>query len=302
MLALLFFSLFGNGLDVAFASERIGNLVFSTMRKIRKTHSTYLSEVKKHRAQRKAANADLQTAKKNFEIALNDLDKKENHAKLSYAQAKVFQAIYGEAKLTRQIAKKQLDILYRLNQHLKSNEAGVEEQLTAAVIEASKPLLSNGKSLLISLSRYKDKIKDPAIHSKLNAIVGTAHMLSNYVKHLENNKTNQNTSQLVLKQQMTGLIEQLNSLYIQTDIYMAMVKDRSTVLKMITELASSESVVAVLTEGKKTLNGFSDQVMNGLLAELTESDENMETLFDGIVDNRQGSKQSIAQPWTAPNF
>ena len=83
---------------------------------------------------------------------------------------------------------------------------------------------------------------------------------------------------------------------------MAMVKDRSTVLKMITELAASESVVAVLTEGKKTLNGFSDQVMVGLMDKLYESDENMATLFDGIVDNRQDSKQTIAHQWTAPNF
>jgi hypothetical protein len=50
--------------------------------------------------------------KNQFEGAANgSLDKKEYHAQYSYAVARVLQALYPEARLTRQISGKQLNTL-----------------------------------------------------------------------------------------------------------------------------------------------------------------------------------------------
>ena len=299
--ALLVMTLYGG----VYADEKIGNLVFSAMKKIQETHETFLSDVKTTKAEREAAITERAAIKKQYEKAKDgSLDKREFHARFSYAQAKVYSALYGEAKLTRQVAGKQLAILNRLNDSITSGEAEINARGALSVIEAAKPFLKNGKSLLTSLSQYRDKITDPVINSKLNAAYDTARMLSKYVEHIENGKTNKYASQLVLKQKVAELIEQLNALYVQTDIFMAMIRDKTTVLKMINQLAASEAAIWAVSDGNKIVAQLSSDVMSPLMDILSDSDEDLTTLVAGVLDDDNQSMETsgYVQNWTKPNF
>ena len=299
--ALLVMTLYGG----VYADEKIGNLVFSAMRKIQETHEDFLSDVKRTKTEREAAIAERAAVKKQYEKARDgSLDKREFHARFSYAQAKVYRALHDEAKLTHKVAGKQLRILNKLKDSITSGEAAINNKETLSVIEAAKPFLENGKSLLTSLAHQRDKITDPVILSQLNAAYITAQMLSKYVKHIENGKTNKYASQLALKHKVVELIEQLNALYVQTDIFVAMIRDKTTMLKMINQLAASESAIWAVADGKKLISQLSSDVMSPLIGVLNDSDEELTTLVDGVLDddNQSRGTPGYVQNWTKPDF
>jgi len=299
--ALLVMTLYGG----VYADEKIGNLVFSAMRKIQETHENFLNDVGSTKTAREAAIAERAAVKKQYEKARDgSLDKREFHARFSYAQAKVYRALYDEAKLTNKVAGKQLGILNRLNDSIAEEDAEINARGAISVIEAAKPFLQNGKSLLTSLAQYRDKITDPVINSKLNAAYTTARMLSKYVQHIENGKTNKYASQLALKQKVVELIEQLNALYVQTDIFMDMIRDKTTVLKMINQLAASEAAIWAVSDGNKVISQLSGDVISPMMDVLNDSDEDLTSLVGGVLDDdNQGMETSgYVQNWTKPNF
>ena len=159
----------------AFGEEKIGNLVFTAMKKIQDTHQVFLSDVQGIRKQRQEAIAERDAVRRKFEKAKDgSIDKKEFHAQFSLAQAKLYRALYRESKMTHQVSAKQLGVLNTLYESIASGKASMNSEGAAAVIEASKPLIRSGKSLLVSLAEYRDKIADPVINSKLNAAYETA--------------------------------------------------------------------------------------------------------------------------------
>ena len=100
----------------ALADEKTGNLVFNAMKKLQDTHQTFLRDVKEIKANRKAAVTERDLVKEQYKKAQdNTLDRREFHARFSYAQAKIYRALYDETKLTHQVAGKQLRILKGLN-------------------------------------------------------------------------------------------------------------------------------------------------------------------------------------------
>lgn len=290
----------------AFADEKIGNLVFSAMKKIQENHQSFLDNVKTIRNDRKSAIAERAAIKKKYMNARrNTLDKKEFHARFSYAQAKVYRALYDEARVCNQATKKQLGILNRLRDSIASGEAQIDAGGVVAVAEAAKPFLENGKSLLNSLAQDRDKIIDPVINSRLNAAVDAARMLSQYVKHIEKSRVNRGATQMVLKRKVEELVDQLNSLYVQTDIFMAMIQDKTTVLKMVNELAASEMGILVLSEGKKYVANISTDVMVPLMERYYESDEDLDMITDNVLDNdnqRKIATSGYSQNWTRADF
>ena len=288
---------------IVLADEKIGNLVFNAMKKIQDTHQAFLGDVKKIKANRKAAVTERDFVKEQYKKAKErTLDKREFHARFSFAQAKVYRALYDEAKLSHEVSGKQLRILNRLNISVMSGDAEIGTKGAMSVIEAAKPFLENGKSLLTSLAQYRDKINDPIINSKLNAAYNTAQMLSNYVKHLEKGGTNKYASQLLLKQKLAELIEQLNALYVQTDIFMAMIRDKTTVLKMINEVAAAESAIWAVADGNKIVDQLSNEIMLPLLDIFNESDEDLNLLVDGVLDGRDSETPGSSQKWANANL
>jgi regulator of replication initiation timing len=288
-----------------FGDEKTGNLVFTAMKKIQETHQVFLSDVKDIRQRREQAIKERDAVRLKYEKAKDgSLDKREFHAQFSYAQAKLYRALYEETRLTHEVAGKQLGVLNKLNESIASGKTGMNSGDAAAVIEASKPLIESGKSLLTSLAEYRDKITDPVINSKLNAAYETARMLSRYVDHIENGKINKYASQLVLKQKLVELVEQLNALYVQTDIFMAMIQDKTTVLKMINQLAASETAICAISDGRKTIIDLSTNVMAPLMDVLNESDDSLTTLVAGALDSDEVVVEASGgrQNWANADF
>jgi hypothetical protein len=299
--ALLIMTLYGG----VYADEKIGNLVFNAMKKIQETHETFLSDVKTTKAERKAAIAERSAVKKQYKKAKDgSLDKRELHARFSYAQAKVYRALYSEAKLTNNVTKDQIKHLNSLYDSITSGEAEINAKGALSLIEAAKPFLENGESLLTSLAQYRDMITDPLVNSKLNAAYATAQMLSKYIKHIGNCNTNKYASQQALKQKVGELIEQLNALYVQTDIFVAMIQDKTTVLKMINQLAASEAAIWAVADGNKIVAQLSSDIMSPLMDVLSDSDEDLTTLVTGVLDDDNQSMETsgYVQSWTKPIF
>jgi len=288
----------------ALADEKTGNLVFNAMKKLQDTHQTFLRDVKEIKANRKAAVTERDLVKEQYKKAQdNTLDRREFHARFSYAQAKIYRALYDETKLTHQVAGKQLRILKGLNISVTSGKTKMSAKGAMAVVEAAKPILKNGRSLLASLSKYRGMITDPAINSKLNAAYDTTRMFSNYLKQIETGSSNRYASQLVLKQKLAELIEQLNALYVQTDIFMAMLRDKTTVLKMINQLAASEAAIWAVSDGNRIVAQLSSNVMLPLMDILNESDEDLNLLINGVLDDHQGMETpGVSQRWINTGF
>lgn len=287
------------------ADEKTGNLVFNAMKQIQDTHKTFLGDVKGIKTIRAEAIAEREAVKKQYEKASEgSLDKREFHARFSLAQAKVYRALYDEAKLTNQVSARQLAILNKLNDSISADGGGMNERGAIKIIEATKPFLQNGKTLLTSLADYRHRITDPVVNSKLNAAYQTAKMLSSYVDQLEKGRTNKYASHLILKQKIAELIDQLNALYVQTDIFMGMIQDKTTVLKMINQLAASEAAICAVSDGKKAIGSLSVDVILPLIDVLNESDDELNTLVAGVLDDEDQSVGSngIVQEWTNLNF
>ena len=291
--------------NVVLADEKIGSLVFSAMKEIQDTHKDFLGDVEKIKSEREAAIAERENVKKLYTEAKDgSVDKREFHAKFSLAQAKVYRALYGEAKLTHHVAGKQLRILNKLNDSITASDGGMDEKGTLMIIEATKPFLNNGKILLKSLGDYRHKITDPVINSKLNAAYQTAQMLSKYVEQMEKGNSNKYASQLILKQRVVELVEQLNALYVQTDIFMGILRDKTTVLKMINQLAASEAAIWAVSEGEKDIRHLSGNVMASLMDVMDESDADLNILINGVLEDDGTEVKSSRNnyDWANPQF
>jgi len=291
---------------IILADERIGNLVFNAMQKIQENHQSFVVEVQTIKDARKAAVRERNASKKNFQDSKRDsLDRKEFHAEFCYAQAKYYRALHDEVKLTNQISYKQLGVLNSLNDSIKSGESEINSEGAVAIMEATKPFLENGRSLMNSLAKSRNMISDPVINSKLTSAYQTAKMLSNYIDHIEKNKLNKNMQEAALQQKIHELIDQLNSLYAQTDILMAMIQDKTVVLKMINQLAASEMGMWALTDGKKMINEMTENIINPMMQEYYEADEDLDILTDEVLgggDNDLYASPSISQKWTKADF
>jgi hypothetical protein len=263
-----------------------------------------MEEVQVIRAEREAAVAEKETIKKQYRAAKDgSLDKDENHARLCLALAKEYRALYRETELINEFTARHQDVLYRLIDSIGSEDGGANVEKATQLIEVTKPFLESGKSLLNSLAKIRNKITDPLLISKLNSAYDTAVMLSKYVKYVENGKANKHASQQIIRQKVVGLIDQLNALNAQTDIFMSMVRDKATMLKLITELAASESAINVITEGQFAVDQLSTKFMAQLIENLHKSDEDLNMTYDGVLSAGSGQdKNYSSQRWTDTNF
>ena len=286
------------------ADEKTGTLVFNAMKKLQETHQVFLGDARKIKANFKTAVADRNAVRKQFKKAkAGTLDKRDFHAQFSLAQAKVYRALHDQAKLTHQVAGKHLGTLNKLNKSVASGGTRMSAKGALSIIETAKPLLESGRSLLTSLSQYSGMINDPAIRSRLNAAHDTAKMFSNYVKNTEKGWANKNTSQLLVKRKLAKLVEQFNALYVQTDIFLSMLRDKTIVLKMSNEVAAAESAIWALSDGNKILTQLSNDIMSPLIDNLNESDEDLNLLIDRNLDDRWDCEsQGDSQRWTHVNF
>lgn len=290
--------------SLAYGSEKIGNLVFEAMEKVQTNNSDHKADFAQIRMDRKSAAAERDAVRRKFEKSRKgSLDRREFNAQYGYALAKVLKALYKEAQLTHEVAAKQLNVLYPLEDSIKATGGGVDGAAQRSIVKATKPVLNNGRALLASLAQYKDLIRDPAINYKLNAASQTARMLSKYVSRIERSRTDNSASHYLLRQKVAELIEQLKAVYVQTDIFMAMVKDKSTRLKFITEVAAADAARLVLTEGQADISRLSKGLMDAMTGELQSTEGDLDALLsDALESHGDGADQTGAQSWTRADF
>ena len=288
------------------AEEKIGNLVFNAMKKIKENHESFLNDVQKVRGQRKAAVTEREAAKGKYKTSRNNtLDKREAHAYFCLAQAKVFNALYKETRLTNEVAKKQLGILQKLQVEIDKAPAGGDAAASASLFKVSKTFLDNGRVLMESLAEYKDKIRDPVINTKLNTAYDTAVMFAQYAKSLEKASFNKNNTKHILAQKIAELTDILSNLYVQTDMFADMIRDKTTVLKMINEVAAAEMTITILADSSSSVNYLNENVMKPLMDAFEESGETIDALTEDVLNGNLSdatTPPSSNQRWAKGNF
>jgi len=267
------------------ASERTGSLVFETMKKMEDAHKVFLGDVKQIRERRAAAVAQRDAVRVSFRKAKpGSIDRREFHAKFCLEQARVLGAIREETDLTHQVTASQLGILKNLYKSIESGHESATPQGVQSILRAAKPVLEDGRKLLDSLGNYGNSITDPVIHSRLDAAASTAKMLSNYTANMEKAFAGDLATQEELKRRLADLIQQLNAIYVQTDILAAMIKDKAAVLKMVNELAGAEAFFSILSGGKGIVSSLSEGVMAPLIEAVDQSDQDLDLLMDGVYN------------------
>ena len=105
-----------------------------------------------------------------------------------------------------------------------------------AVVATARPVLENGRALLSSLYTHRGVTTGTVINAKLNRISELIQALKGYVKKMEKGITEGHISQCALEQEMGKLIHRLNSVYVQMDIFMALVRAKITLIELINQL------------------------------------------------------------------
>jgi len=285
---------------VSYAFEEIGDLVFTAMNEMNKQQEVYTKDLQPIREKRQGALSNRDHAKNRFLKAKSTFDRREFHAELAMAQAQVFAAILDEAKLTSSISKKQLEVICSLADKLDSGEGTISVQDTQKIIQTAKPLIRNGTALLNSLQEYSDKITDPQINAKLNYAVQTASMLKRYVDSKENSATNGAASERELKKRVGALKDQLIALYVQTDIVKDMLKDRTNMLKMITEIAMVETSLLAVVGSEADAQAGLNTVKVHMMDPIKKDDEILTLLSQPISQDSRGRTEgptTFVQTW-----
>ena len=281
------------------ASERQGNLVFDAINKMEEVNKTFLEEVKKTRAKRAAAVARRDVVKERFRKAKpGSINQQEFQARFCLEEARMLSTLRDETDLTHQVAANHLKILNKLYRSIESGRGAATAQGIQAVLKATEPVLSGGKTLLASLAACSDQITDPMIHSMLNASVATAKMFSNYQANMKRGFTGSLASQEELKKQLCDMIQQLNAVFAQSDILGAMLRDKAGLLKTANELAGAKAFFSVLSGGKEIVSNLSESVMGNLIEAAGESDQDINLLIDGVLlDDRKETGNATRQRW-----
>lgn len=268
----------------AFAAERIGDLLFETMKKIENKQRDFDESVSKIRTEREAAIKEKESVRKKFvDSKEGTMDRNEAHAEYSYALAKVYSATFSELKLVRETSGDHIKALNSLRNNLKGGVGGAPPEITRKIVKGTKGFLISSNSLLKSISVYKDTITDPVIKQKLDSTYSSALILEDYIKRLENDQTNTGTTQQTLILKVEELIGNLEQMHIESGMLMDMIKDRSNMLKMINEIAISELFTSRISSGK-SFKAISDDVLKPLKEKIKDTDRDLSDLTNGTKD------------------
>jgi len=283
---------------VSYAGERIGDLVFKTMKKIESRQKDFLRDVKEMRSERvKAINEKEQIRKRFMKTRDGSVDRQEAHAELSYTLARIYKYTFSELKLVRSTASDHIKSLTVLKNGLKAGKTGMNQRATEKIVRDTSGFIKSSNSLLLSLGKYTDVITDPRINRKLRAARSTALLLDNYVNNLRKNRLTGATSRQTLRGKVEELVNHMEELYLQTDILLEMIQDKTSILKMINQIAISELAAIRLANGRSIVSSISDEVLKPLKEVLKESDNDLDLLTEGVVTGG-GTHAPLDQSWS----
>ena len=293
--------LMGSGFT-AYAAERIGSLVFESMRKLEQRQEKYKNKVKNIRAEREQAILEKKLMKENFlQQKAGSLDKKEYHAKYSYPLSKLYYAIYRELGLSRDVSRGHITDLRLLENGLNGIKKRVNQRMAHKIVQNGKDFLASSSSLLQSIAKYKDLMNDARVNQKLNSAYATSVALENYIKNLESSEANTDYTERILMEKVNALIQGMEALYVEAGILMDMIKDRSQILHMINQVAASDLATIWLAGGEGMVASLQEQVLGPLKDIIGETDDDLGVLAEGLELNpaiNNGSDQSWSDGFT----
>lgn len=282
------------------AGERIGGgLVFEAMKKIESRQKAFQHDVQHIRAEREQAMKEKELIKKRFlQSKWGSIDRKEAHAELSYVIAKIYRKSFDEFKLVRSTASDHLKALSALRNGLRTGSAGLDQKATRKIVRDTSGFIKSSNSLLMSIGKYTEVITDPMINRKLRAARSTALILDKYVNDLSKDRLTNDTTQQALTGKVEELISRMEELFIQTDIMLDMIKNKSGILKVINQIAISELAAIRLANGRSIVNSISEEVLAPLKEVLQESDNDLDLLTEGMQTGGGSQTAPLDQSWS----
>lgn len=276
----------------AAAREEIGSLVFKAMKKIEDRHQRFLAEI----AEVRAARADAVSQKnlvrgKYLKAKEGTIDQRELHADFSYQLARVFRTTYDELTFVKSAARDHLQTLGPLQEALERGRETLHAEATKRIISTTKGFLISSKDLLTSLTEYREYITDPVVNSKLNVAASTVQSIEDFLASLSVNRLDTSSIQDRLQKQISGLIDQLNGLYVQSDVLIGLIRDKVQILKLVNQTAASELAMFSLSGGKAVIDDLSRSILDPLKDILRESDHDLDIVVTGAPSHPEVDSQ-----------
>ena len=277
----------------ALAGERTGDLVFNTVQKMGEHQTSYLEEINKVKQHREVVQNKVAQIKEeivNLPPGTPAVEKKQLEAQFAKNLALNIKDINEELKITGKYAEIHAKTLYALLDDLKKEGGTLNDDTVNAIINKSRPVLDNSRSLYMSLAKYQDSITDPVIRNKLRQASHLAKTWDDYTNLLQKNHNSNSSSRKQLVYKVQELLERFSSISCETELLTAIVAEESTTLKLVNEIAACELVHNVFSGGAEFAGAMADNTLEALRDNL-----------GGIREDIMFISSSVTQPDNAAN-
>lgn len=283
-----------------FAEERIGDLVFETMRKIETRQAVFLTDARQIREERNKATKEKEGAKRNYlQAKEGTLEQKEAHAALTYSVAKIFKHTYDEMNLVRATSEDHLTTLTALREGVQQGSMGLNEKSAKKIFKETGSFLENSDKILVAVGKYADLITDPVINQKLASARSTALLLNDYLANNQKTHSATKNTQQLLMGKVNELISHMEEIYTQTDILIDLMRDRSTVLKITNEISAAELATMRLANGNTVVTSLSKEVIGPLKQVMKDTDSDIDLLTKGVLNTSvSGGQETRDISWS----
>jgi len=183
-----------------------------------------------------------------------------------------------ELRLTDEVSEEHGLTLYDLIDQVEKSDGKLENKQVEMVISTAKPILSNARSLFVSLRDYRAAIKDPELIEKLKQAAQTAETLQQYIASLEHQGTSNASSKGVLIRKLKGLLEQFNGIHAQTGILMARLGNDKDRLKLINQIATSGLIIDAISGGDAMVGTIGQEYLGDIKANMSNIDNDIDIL------------------------
>ena len=265
------------------ATERQGNLVFNAMETMKKNQNDYISSVNQIKEHRKVIQVRKEQFKKELsEAPRGSVREKELAAEFSKQVAFNLKDTGKELKLTEEVSKEHALVLYNLIDQVSKTDGQIKDKQVEMVVSTAKPVLSNARSLFVSLQEYQSAITDPELIEKLKQAAQTADTLGQYLVSLNHQGASTASSKEVLLQKLKGLLEQFNGIHAQTGILLARLGNDTDRLLIINQIATSEIIIGAISGGDAMAGTIGQEYLGDIKANMSELDNDINLLNQHI--------------------
>lgn len=278
-----------------FAEERIGSLVFDSIRKLEERNAALLADSKQMREERAKVLREKETARKRYTQARDgSLEQKEAYAEFSYDMARVLKSGFDEMLLLHQASEDHLNTLNSLKGGLQRGSLGVSEKDAKKIIKETDTYLATSDKLLQSIGKYAELITDPVVKQKLASASSTAFILMKSNQKMASSG-GKNTQPLITK--INQLTSQMEEIYNATDILADILRDKANRLKLANEISAVELATMRLSGGNTVISSISKEVLGPLQKLVDDSDSDMDLIEKGAMGGTREGEPDVDTSW-----